>query len=654
MGNPKVNGILKIENVEITVEGREVCKSQRILAAGVCGITGLYNTLRDALIASLTIPAVPSTDLRLCGSISFGGSPMSYKELQKMMNPFVMFYSCESVQSSLEFVNFSKVNNMIDAFDLESIRKSAISGLTVSESRRWEAAISVASEAKIIVLRDFHSPYETTKKYLSFLGEYARNTGCLILVEVDFPLEYGLDGCITIGSDGFECTNFYIEEEVRRYRRTLFENFLRETEVKHDSKKGRKENISDVSVEDFLDSPTDVSGSSGAIEHTLLENTANLIAPCCQNASEVDKYSAAPGLDASSDSAYLDVDAFKDDVVVHKIQSTGLLQSLERKAIWKEPMKNCYMSSLKALFAQYFCSVDIRLSLLLTRRKCVLEERRTKDFKKFIVSFLMHVYLAIILKFKASIFNDAAFGTTLTFSGAFQSLLEVFREWSVFAEKLVKKILTTSICTVANDALHIPSLFFTSAVSIGRETMVFIGKIRSYNWDLVDYKIISTGIYFIIFTRGGTMVNEERAQVHSQVNRIYSPGTYFFHIFIYLVLKTWIPVLLVSYILSFNFAPIFLITGTFTCSLLNLVLNLKLKYMFMCITLAFNLLYPLDEESFRKSFFLRYSESFNFLVACRQFPLAPLRERSILLYRLLRAFLFIYLFFCYRFSRIRA
>lgn len=652
MAMDSAKGILRVENVEISMEGGVVCRGQRILAVGIYGIVGLYNTLRDALMASLTVPAATDSNLKFHGRIFFEGNLISYKELRKMMNPFVMFYSCESVQSSLEFVNFSKVKDVIGIFDLERIKKLPISKLTVLESRRWEAAISAASESKVIVLRDFHATYEATKKYLSFLGEYARSNRAIVLVEVDSPLEYDLDGCIIIGKNEFECINFSTEKDLCKHRGILFKSFLKNLEVKCDAKKGAKEDDSEVFGSKSFSSLTDTGEQSDVLENIAKSSGKEMDSSIVyykdgeQTSNHVEGF-VLKTCDGINDTETI---IFEDITVLHNVQSIKPLSNADQKTstTTSRPVCRYFLGyGIKELLFEWFFSVDIRLSLLLTRRKYLLEEKRAKDFKKFMVSFLMHLYLAIILKFKASVFNDAT-----SISDIFQGFLEAFRERLVFLSELMGRILATSIRDLICNIIHAPSASATLAFSTGKMAGELIWQIRAYNWDLIDYKIISTGVYFFIFTRGGTMINEEKAQVHSHANRIYSPGTYFFHIFIYLILKSWIPVLLMSYILNFNFVLIFLITGTFTCTLMNLVLNLKLKYLFMCIILAFNLLYPLDQECYQKSFFLRHSESFNFLVACRQFPLACPKEKLILLCCLLRAFLFIYLFFCYIFSRL--
>ncbi|ADM11460.1 uncharacterized protein Eint_050110 [Encephalitozoon intestinalis ATCC 50506] len=641
----RTKGILKVENVEITMEGQVICRNQKIEAVGVYGISGLYNALRDALMASLTIPVISDTSLRFYGNISFDGSPISYKELRKMMNLFTMFYSCESVQSSLEFVNFSKVKDVMSAFELEAINSCELSKLGISESRRWEAAVNVASGSKVVVLRNFHSPYKNVRKYLSFLVEHARNNGSVIFVEDDFPLEHGLNGCVIIKKDGFECVNFSIEKEFYRYKRVLLEIFLKELEVKQNDEKDAKESNSSASINESSDGSWDMAGPLGKpVGFSAFRG----------NALNSDKYIEDSEIDFHGNFTDPRIVIF-DDAVVYKLKDPQLSSNSEQKIsdvskTYDRGNSCCWIRRIEELFTKWFFSVDIRLSLLLTRRKCFLEEKKTKDFRKFIVSFLMQVYLAIILKFKGSIFNDT---TIFSMLSTFLNPLEVSKRWETSVEDLIKRILSTPISTMVRCFVDFPGVCFSLMGSTFRNTGKFIGQIRSYNWDLVDYKIISTGVYFLVFTRGGTMVNEERFQNYSRRNRIYSPGTYFFHIFIYLFLKAWIPVLLISYILNFNFVPVFLVTATFTCALLNLVLNLKLKYMLMCIALAFNLLYPLDGEHFQKSFFLRSSESFNLLVACRQFPLASSpREKLILLGCLLRGFLFIYFFFCYIFAKI--
>ncbi|AFN82943.1 hypothetical protein EROM_050090 [Encephalitozoon romaleae SJ-2008] len=649
-------GILRVENVEITVEEGVVCRGQRILAVGIYGITGLYNALRDALMASLTVPAATDSNLKFHGRIFFEGNLISYKELQKMMNPFVMFYSCESVQSSLEFVNFSKVKDVMDIFDLDRIKKLPISKLTVSESRRWEAAISAASESKVIVLRDFHATYEATKKYLSFLGECARRNRSIVLVEVDSPLEYDLDGCIIIGKNDFECINFSTEKDLCKYREILFKSFLKGLEVKCDSKKQAKKDDSEVFGSMFLGSPTDTGGHFDVLESIVRPSGKEAGSGIVYYKGTEQARNHVEGflLKTCDTINHAETTIFEDITVLHNVQGIRPFSNTEQKAsaTTSRPVCKYFLGyemkdGMKELLFEWFLSVDIRLSLLLTRRKYFLEEKRPKGFKKFMVSFLMHIYLAIILRFKASVFNDA-----VSISDIFQGFLEAFRERQTFLSELMGRILAASIRDVIYSMMHAPRASVALAFSTGRMAREIIWRIRVYNWDLVDYKIISTGVYFFIFTKGGTIINEERAQIHSHANRIYSSGTYFFHIFIYLILKSWIPVLLMSYILNFNFVLIFLITGTFTCTLMNLVLNLKLKYLFMCMILAFNLLYPLDQECYQKSFFLRYSESFNFLVACRQFPLACPKEKFMLLCCLLRAFLFIYLFFCYTFSKL--
>ncbi|KAG5859623.1 hypothetical protein KMI_05g08050 [Encephalitozoon hellem] len=650
MGNSK--GTLRIENVEITMEGVVVCRGQRILAVGIYGIVGLYNTLRDAFMASMTVPAATDSNLKFHGRIFFEGNLISYNELRRMMNPFVMFYSCESVQSSLEFVNLSKVKDMIDIFDLEEIKKLPISKLTVSESRRWEAATSVASESKVIVLRNFHTPYEDTKKYISFLGKYARSNRAVILVEVDSPSEYDLDGCVIIGKNNFECINFRVKKDLCRYKEVLFESLLKSLEVKCNDKKETKANGSVVPGGESSATPTGASEDSD-IPRDITRFSEKATSPDMihsRNRSHPNNYNRDFLLETRGVISHTETRIFEDRIVVHNIRDIKPPSNTEKKTSALEPRpscKYCWLYGMKELLFEWFFSVDIRLSLLLTRRKCFLEEKRTKDFKKFMVSFLMQIYLAVILKFKASIFKDA-----VSISDVFQGFLEALKERFVSLSGLTESILSASIRNLVWGIIYVPGSCVSMALSTGRATGEFIERIRAYNWDLIDYKIMSTGVYFLIFTRGGTMINEEKAQFHSNANRIYSPGTYFFHIFIYLILKSWIPILLMSYILNFNFALIFLVTGTFICTLLNLVLNLKLKYLLMCMVLAFNLLYPLDQELCQKSFFLRYSESFNFLVACRQFPLACSREKFTLLYCLLRAFLFIYIFFCYMFSRL--
>lgn len=655
MKDTGVKGLLRIENIEIGVGGDVICKNQRIVVSGIYGIAGFNNILRNALIISLTTPVAPEMDdLRFYGSISFGGRLMSYKELQQMMNPFVMFYFCESVRHTLEFVNFRQAKSMVERFDLEKICGLSIASLSVDESRRWEAAISMASGAKLIVLRGFHSTHDATTRYLSFLGEYARSSGRIVLVEVDSPLEYDLDGCILVGQSTFECINFSMESELRMYKKIHLEGFLRELAAGFSRKVEEKGGSCITALKESAD-PCREGQNPKPLGHIDALSTTST------TPSSMSAVQYRNGFPATSHGIGLkpwaqEIEMLKEDIVVYRVKSPKASPSARYRT--PTPLgrilagKNHWIHGLKRMLKQYFYCMDIKFSLLLTRRKYILEETEAKEFRKFIFSFLMQIYLAIILKFKTLLLNST-FESLLMIPRVVRNALEASIEWGRGIASSMEKELMDPGHVTAHNVLRIVRVLLRSLPPICRKGMMFLNQIRSYNWDLMDYKIMSTGIYFLIFTRGGTMINEERTQVYSHANRIYSPGTYFLHIFVYLILKTWIPILLISQLLNFGFALVFLITGTFICCLLNLILNLKLKYICMCATLAFNLLYPLSRENFRKSLFLRNSEPFNFLVACREFPLASAEEKPMLLYCLVRAFLFIYLFFCYRFSKLR-
>lgn len=633
--DPALREVLRIENIEISVDGDVLCRGQRLSLGGLYGVVGLHNRLRASLLSLMTRSAVLDVvNLKFSGDIFFEDIPMEYGELQGMMNPFVMFYSDESVRSSLELANFSDVERLMGVFDLARVQSLPISRLSVSESKAWEAAINVASGARIIVLKDFQSSYESRRRYLSFLRRHAGVHRCVILAELEFPLEHELDGCVLVGRDTLRCVSFSEETGICHYQ-NLYLELLQMSEDSDDT--AREHRWSDMS-------PKLSSVATGEAED--LESPLQ-----CRIDGFVRFYSEEELGDRTVFEGDVDASSrrvVKGDDAVGLQSGEGCTGPTESGPRYRS---NRNTTTIGRIFTRYFYSIDLKSSLILARRKYILKERRLDDLKRFLISLLAQVYVALIMKFKGEIAQGLQ---DLVFSApkAVGLLRQMSRNVFSFAADPVPRVLGMLEEGVLCLVCRLLCLALRPAVFFGQKARSFFVLMRSLDWDSADYKVISTGIYFLVFMKGGTIVNEEKAQICSYVNRMYSPGTYFAYIFLYLVLTAWIPILLVSQILGFDFALIFLATGTFVCSLLNLIANMKFKYLCVCVILAFNLLYPLNSEQFQKGFFFKYSESFNFLVTCREFPFVQPAERPVYAYRLLRAFGLIYLFFCYKLSKV--
>lgn len=576
----KARKSLRIENIEISVDDEILCTAQRLEARGLCGVVGAHSELRRALLSLLTRPAAPDiANLKFCGDIFCDDSPVEYSELLCMMNPFTMFYSEETVSSSLEFVNFFGAKSLMAVFDLARLQNIPISRLSVSESRAWEAAVNVASNSKIIVLKDFQTAHEQKKRYLSFLRDHARVQRCIIFVEIDCALESEFDGCIVVGQDSLECIDLTSNAGTSRSQ--------------------------DIFLHPLQD---------GSSRHSL----------CIE------------------------------DRVVHRMQPRTE-HPRRKRSPRAEPELQCRSNrnttTLERIFNFYFYSINLRSSLVLARRKYMFKERRVDDLKKFFLSILVQIYLAVLVKFKGSILQNM-FDFVFTIPRFLYLVLGILKVGLSFIMSPLPRRSFRMDIDIVHLASRLLSSMFSPVVFFGSRTQSFFSTVRTFTWDSADYKIISTGIYFLVFMKGGSIINEERAQIYRYVNRIYSPGTYFAYIFAYLVLTTWIPVLLISYALNLGFALVFLLTGTFVCSLLNLTSNMKFKYLCVSVVLAFNLLYPLNHEHHPKGFFFKYSESFNLLVTCRELPFVSAAEHSLCIYRLFRAFAMIYIFFCYKFSKV--
>lgn len=645
--------LLRIDNIEIIVGEETLCRGQSLSLYGIYGVVGSYNKLRNSLLSLLTVQVILDvTGLKFSGEIFYGGQVLKYCELQELMNPFVVFHSEESVKSSLELVNFLKAKELIEVFGLVKVKETSISRLSIAESRAWETAICIASNARLIILRDFQTSHELLKKYLTFLREYVRARDCVILLEMDSPVEYGLDGCVIVGKNTFECIDFSRGIGLHRCQGYYMLHLLDE---KIDNSVHMEKNVAKGKGE-FSTNPQseNVTKSSDLMEFRHLGVLGRERKSCKQEVIDryLDFYSKEP---IESDRIVYNIKS-KDDFRKNKNlknseskrRNTHQVDGMWCKVRYCRARK---MTFLERIFTLYFYSVDIRTSLLLARRRYIFKDRKVENLERFFLSLLCQIYLTILVNFKGSLLQNT-FDFVFTIPRFLHLVLGLFK----VGVSLIMNPNPLKDIKQDSSVLHLVSRFMTSTLDslmiIGWKTKSFFALVRSFSWDSADYKVISTGIYFLVFMKGGTIANEERMQVYSYLNKIYSPGTYFVYMYAYIVLTTWIPILIISYVLNFGFAFVFLITGTFICSLLNLIFNMKLKYLCVCVILAFNLLYPLGNEQFQKGFFFRYSESFNLLVACREFPFATPPEKLHHVYCLVRAFVMTYIFFCYKLSRV--
>jgi len=597
-----VRSTLTIEGVEMIVDGKHVCNNQVIFAKGIYGIGGLSNGIRRIILDSLTKSSLPDNNemLNVYGNILYNGKPIYYDELQGMMNPYKIFYSNESVRHSLEFINFRDAKELMEMFDLTDLQNTSISELSISESRLWETAINLASELKVIVLRDFQTRHSLEKKYLSTLKSYSVSNQCVILVETEYSMEFGLDGCIVIKKNEVECLDFHENAGIQRFE-TINADLL------YDSFRRRSRPYKTFSLRMVGDAECPGKNNGyGLWQDDLAVHRVKCVDtdPCSANVNNCKK--------------------------VHDEESKARIESQSQSAYWLYDM-------------------NINTSLALTRRRCILEEKKTKRLKKLFFSFSIQICILLILKLKYIMLNQFSNASVISY-------VQLDRLGICEAECLMRYLLSKIHLRIdrilKQMLLHTVCFILSLAKSLIRWVVESFIYMKTHDWSLMDYKIISTGIYLLVLIRGSAVINEEKAHVYCHVNKIYSPGTYFFHIFIYLVLKIWIPVLVVFYILNNVWVSlIFLATGTFVCILINLTMRLKLKCICICAILSFNLLYPLDCENVGKSFFLKYSESFNFFVACREFSYSPLEKKMAQLYRLLRAYLCMYVFFCHKLSR---
>ncbi|KAM0672479.1 hypothetical protein OCOL_000699 [Ordospora colligata] len=595
--------VLAIEGVEMIADGKCLCNNQVIFVKGIYGIGGLSNAIRRIILDSLTNFSLTDNNemLNIYGDILYNGNKICYDELQDIMNQYKVFYSSESVRHSLEFINFRDAEKLMDMFDLTELQDTSISELSISESRLWETAINLASSQKVIILRDFQAKYSLEKKYLSALKSYSVSNRSIILVETEYFMEFGLDGCVFIKTNEVECVDFHSNAGIRRFEainaNLAYDSFRRpfrpyrafNFRMADDARCLKKSNVYEMCRNDL------VVYKLGCIDqHIFFRNTSN-----CKK--------------------------------IDDEQGIGSKPNIENQSTY------------------WLYSMSINTSLALTRRRCVLEEKKRKRFKRGFFSFSIQVCILLILKLKYAIINQLS-------NKPVSSYLRLDKFDICQAEVLIRYLLSRihlRIDRILKQMLLLMArLIFNLIKSLIRWLIESFIYMKTHNWSLIDYKIISTGIYLLVLTRGSAVINEEKAHMYCHVNKIYSPGTYFFHIFIYLVLKIWIPVLAVFYILNNIWISLtFLATGTFVCILINLTMRLKLKCICICIILSFNLLYPLDCENISKSFFLKYSESFNFFVACRELPFSPLEKKMKLFYRLLRAYLCMYVLFCYKLSK---
>jgi hypothetical protein len=610
------NKTLKIESVEITVDGELLCTGQKLKISGIYGITGAHSRLRRSLISLMTRTPQPDLpNLQIYGKMCYDGYPITYSELKEMTNPYVAFNLHETVRSSLEFVNFSVADELMAEFNLTGLQDLELAKLNIAESKAWEAAINIAAEPKVIVLNELFCGHSQGKEYLSIIRRHQRNLNFTALLEVEGEIERELDGLVIVKERGFECISLASEGGLARYNEYLC-SLLYESIVPGPCE-------SDVDAVEECPVATRKKDRLRLKEKSFIEHRR-----------EADPLRARVSTFMSSTREGRTVHRIKKKrpVVGDKLKLCGANASCEDRQL----------SVLQRLTTSRIYGIDAFKAFVLARRKYLLKEKKKTDLQRLHLFFITFVYSAMLLKYRKGLAQQGT-DAIITSLHSLRGSLDGLRSLTI--PSTLGLILHRGMGLMAGSLRTCHSLlcFIRSLYS----------TLRSSTWSNTERKILSTLVYFLVFMRGGTLVYEERSQITLYMNRIYSPGTYFAHLFLYLAMSTWFPILFITYVLNLTFLYTFLVTGTFACIWINLIPNLKLKYFCVCLILTFNLLCPFNNEGFEKGFFLANSESFNLFMTCREFAFVSGREQLMYLLRMCRAFVMIYLFFCYKFSKMK-
>lgn len=148
---------------------------------------------------------------------------------------------------------------------------------------------------------------------------------------------------------------------------------------------------------------------------------------------------------------------------------------------------------------------------------------------------------------------------------------------------------------------------------------------------LFVYKFASSFVYFFIFYRSSSIITKDTLFIKRYLHISFSPCTYYFHLILYTFIGSALPMFIISILLNIRHLYLFVMNAIFLIPFFNLFSSIKGKIIIISYIVTFNLVYPIMDPNYRKSFFTlaiekyepfnlcrnAYYEDMNFLLLCK-------------------------------------
>lgn len=204
---------LVLEDVSLNINDIQIASKIEMRIQGLCALqmSSVACVPADFLLLFTKTHMYATNQINVEGSAYFDGKVLPACKIHYLLNQGIIFEAGYSVMNVLVMLNSQEADHIMDELGVTFPHKR-VDHLSIQESKIFEIAVSLATEARIVFIRNFEVSSAVRETCLKALKKYASTREVVFLIETEYSRIFDSAVCISntiVSLDRTDCEVFF-------------------------------------------------------------------------------------------------------------------------------------------------------------------------------------------------------------------------------------------------------------------------------------------------------------------------------------------------------------------------------------------------------------------------------------------------------------
>lgn len=210
---------LSLEDVSLNINDIQIARKVSMRIRGVCALQMSSESCvpREILLLFTKTHMCATNHIKVEGNAYFDRKILPASKIHYLLNQVIIFEGSHSVRDVLTMLNKREAGHIMEELGMTFLHKR-VDHLSIQESRMFEIAVNLATEAKIVFIRNFEVSSRVRRTCLQVLKRYASSKEMVFLIETEYSEVFDSAVCISrsgiVSLDKSDCEIFFRRQQL--------------------------------------------------------------------------------------------------------------------------------------------------------------------------------------------------------------------------------------------------------------------------------------------------------------------------------------------------------------------------------------------------------------------------------------------------------